>query len=113
LSPNVLLKFPSRLAKFGCIFSNPEAEICFKCAVSPGVEIGVDECIDRGEDVLEGQSSSQHSMLIYHCKEQFGNMQVKSTCLTCSAGGQDGYDSCVLNTWVNNNGSLDLWWINF
>jgi hypothetical protein len=70
-SPNFLLKRTSRLAKFGYIFSNPEAEICFKCAVGPGAEIGVDECVDRGEDVLEGQSSSQHSMLIYHRKEQF------------------------------------------
>jgi hypothetical protein len=25
--------------------------------------------------------------------------------LICSAGGQDGYDSCVLNTGVNSNGS--------
>ena len=110
MSPNVLLKFPSRLAKFGCIFSNPEAEICFKCAISPRAEIGVDGCVGR-EDVLEGQNSSRPSCL-YHCKEQFGNAQVESKCLNCSAGGQDGYDSRVLNSAVNSNRSLDLRRIN-
>jgi hypothetical protein len=55
-----LLELSSRLAKFAYIFLNPEGEICFKCAVSPRAEIGVDKCVD----VLEGQSSSQHSMLI-------------------------------------------------
>ncbi|KAH6674809.1 hypothetical protein B0J14DRAFT_588188, partial [Halenospora varia] len=31
---------------------------------------------------------------LYNCTQRFGNAQVKSRCLICNAGEQDGYGSC-------------------
>jgi len=70
-----------------------------------------DSCGSRTSSGVSLSGSCEANKL-YHCEEQFGNAQLKSTCLICSAGGQDGYDSCALNTGVNGNGSLDLLGIN-
>ncbi|EPE35403.1 hypothetical protein GLAREA_11102 [Glarea lozoyensis ATCC 20868] len=41
-------------------------------------------------------SGSCNANYVYECTEQFGNARVKSQCLICNSGGQDGFDACLL-----------------